>query len=97
MILFFFLIWFDTLCPHGSLVDRYEKARMAPPANIRILSVTEDKVDLEFVDTRQRKLIGLDYNKATIMDKDFKEKKDGKYIVIYCGEHFYLYQAEKLK
>jgi hypothetical protein len=97
MLLIFFLWLYTGLCPHGSLIDRYDKARFAPAHNTRIISITEDKIDLEFIDNRQRKLVSLDYNKETLMDKGFKEQKKGGYIIVYCSEHFFAYQAEMLK
>lgn len=87
-------------CQHASQIDRWEKVRVLPPANIKVVKL--DTVSL-YYELRDRNLVILNRSltiteKSSITEafkKDVSNEKVWKFIV-FCEEHKTLYQADLL-
>jgi hypothetical protein len=87
-------------CQHSSTIDRWDKVRVLPPLNVKIVKLDEKSLDYELKDKNlvivNRSLTVTDKTGISeAFKKEMSSEKSMKFI-LYCDEHKTLYQADIL-
>lgn len=92
--------WLEEPCNHTSVIDRWDKVRVLPPLNVKIVKLDEKSLDYEL---RDKNLVivnrSLLITEKTGISAEFKKEMSNEKrmkFILYCDEHKTLYQADIL-